>query len=91
VLFLLTTPEIRAFLHTYTGLERPDGVEAGLGLVAERPDEVEGLLARASTHAERLRFHEASRLLPREARVDVIADTLVEAGVRRAARAGTAG
>jgi hypothetical protein len=91
VLFLLTTPEIRTFLQTYTGLERPDGVEAGLGLVAERPDEVGGLLARASTHAERLRFHEASRHLPREARVDVIADTLVEAAGRRATRAGAAG
>ena len=91
VVFLLTTPEIRAFLQTYTGLERPDGVEAGLGLVAERPDEVEGLLARASTHAERLRFHEASRHLPREARVDVIADALVEAAAQRATRAGAAG
>jgi hypothetical protein len=91
VLFLLTTPEIRGFLQAYTGLARPDGVDMGLGLVAERPDEVEGLLARAGTAVERLRFHEASRRLPREARVDLIADALVEAGARAAARAGATG
>ena len=91
VLFLLTTPEIRGFLRSYTGLDRPDGVEAGLGLVAEQPAEVDGLLARASTHAERLRFHEASRRLPREARVDAIVDALVEGGARRATRAGATG
>jgi len=91
VLFILTNPEIRCFLREYTGLERPDGVDAGLGLVAEAPDQVEPLLARAATPAERSRFHQASDRLPREARVDVIADALVAAGCARAARAGATG
>jgi hypothetical protein len=88
VLFLLTTDEIRRFMRDYTGMALPDGAEAGLGLVAERPDDVEPLLARALAPAERGRFHDASRRLPREARLDIIAAALVEAGSRRAAGSG---
>lgn len=90
VLFLLTTDEIRRFMRDYTGMARPDGVEAGLGLVAERPEDVEPLLIRALTPDERDRFHGASRRLPREARLHLIATALVEAGRARAARAGAA-
>jgi hypothetical protein len=67
-------------------MARPDGAGAGLGLLAERPEEVEPLLARALTPEERGRFHEASRRLPREARLDLIADALVEAGRARVSR-----
>lgn len=87
-LFLLTTDEIRRFMRDYTGLAVPDGVETGLGLVAERPADVEPLLARALTAEERRRFHEASRRLPREARLDLIGDALAEAGRRRVGGAG---
>ncbi len=83
-LFLLTTEEIRRFLREYTGKSSPDGVDAGLGLVAERPEDVEPLLARALAPAERGRFHEASRRLPREARLDLITTALAEAGLARA-------
>jgi hypothetical protein len=88
VLFLLTTDEIRRFMLDYTGMARPDGVEGGLGLLAERPEDVAPLLSRALTLEERRRFHEASRLLPRESRADVVAAALVAAGRRRMAEAG---
>jgi hypothetical protein len=90
VLLLLTTEEIRRFMREYTGMASPDGVEAGLGLVAERPEDVAPLLAHALAHAERSRYHEAARRLPREARLDLIAAALAEAGARHAARAGAA-
>lgn len=83
-LFLLTTEEIRRFLWEYTGQSRPDGVDAGLGLVAERPEDVEPLLARALAPEERGRFHDASRRLPREVRLDLITIALAEAGLARA-------
>jgi hypothetical protein len=89
-LFLLTTDEIRRFMRAYTGMADPDGVEAGLGLVAERPEDVDPLLARALGPEERERFHDASRRLPREARLDLIAAALVEAGRERLTRAGAA-
>ncbi|HUM16420.1 MAG TPA: hypothetical protein VL086_12075 [Candidatus Nitrosotalea sp.] len=88
VLFLLTTDEIRRFMREYTGMTQPDGMAAGLGLLAERPEDVEPLLSRALTPAERGRFHEASRQLPRQARLDLITTALVEAGAERMARAG---
>jgi hypothetical protein len=80
VLLLLTTEEIRRFRWEYTGMSGPDGVDAGLGLVAERPEDVEPLLARALAPEERGRFHDASRRLPREARLDLITTALAEAG-----------
>ena len=80
VLFLLTTDEIRRFMRDYTGMARPDGADAGLGLIAERPEDVEPLLVRALTPEERARFHDASRRLPREARLDLIARALGDAG-----------
>jgi hypothetical protein len=88
VLFLLTSEEIRRFMREYTGLARPDGVDAGLGLVAERPEEVEPLLVRALSPEARARFHEASRRLPREARLDLIATAIAEAGRARVFRTG---
>ncbi len=87
VLFLLTTEEIRRFMRAYTGMASPDGVDAGLGLVAERPEDVEPLLARALAPEERGRFHDASRRLPREARLDLIVTALAEAGLARAGAA----
>ncbi len=63
-LFLLTTEEIRRFLREYTGHGRPDGVDAGLGLVAERPEDVEPLLARALAPEERGRFHDGQPPAP---------------------------
>ena len=90
VLFLLTTEEIQRFMREYTGMDSPDGVEAGLGLVAERPEDVEPLLTRALAPVERGRFHDASRRLPREARLDLIATELARAGRERLARVGSA-
>jgi hypothetical protein len=83
VVFLLTTDEIRHFMRAYAGVSRPDGVVAGLGSVAECAADVEALLTRALSADERERYHAASRRLPREARVDLIAAALVEAGRRR--------
>jgi hypothetical protein len=88
VLFLLTTDEIRRFMRAYAGVSLPDGVVAGLGSVAERAADVEPLLARALSADERERYHAASRRLPREARVDLIAAALVEAGAHRPGRSG---
>ena len=87
VLFLLTTPEISRFFRDGSRLERPDGVDAGLGLIAESPEQVRPLLDAAVTPTERRRFHEASARLPREAGVDVIVDALLAAGRARAAAA----
>jgi hypothetical protein len=51
---------------------------------------VEPLLIRALTPDERGRFHDASRRLPRDARLDLIATALMEAGTERMTRAGAA-
>jgi hypothetical protein len=83
VLFLLTTAEIRRFMAEYAGMARPDGADAGLGLIAERAEDVAPLLARALSPEERSRYHESSRRLPREARSDLIAAALVEAAAAR--------
>jgi hypothetical protein len=87
VLFLLTTEEIRRFMRDYTGMAHPDGVEAGLGLVAERPETVGALLDRALEPEERARYHAAVRRLPRQARLDLIATALAAAGTHHSARA----
>jgi hypothetical protein len=88
VLFLLTTEAARRFMREYAGIPVPDGVESGLGRVAERPDEVGLLLDRALGAEERRAFHEASRRLPRDARLDTIVTAVLAAGQRRIARAG---
>jgi hypothetical protein len=88
VLFLLTSEATRRFLRHYAGTTAPDGVEVGLGRVAEHPSDVGPLLERALTPEECRAFHAASRRLPREARFDVIADAVRSAGQARIARAG---
>lgn len=88
VLFLLTTDAIRQFTRDYSGMAAPDGVDAGLGLVAEHAGDVEALLTRALTPAERARYHDASRRLPREARLDLVAAALVVAGAQQVDRSG---
>jgi hypothetical protein len=80
VLFLLTREETRRFMAEYAGVAWPDGVEAGLGRVAERAEELPALLERAQAPDERLAFHAASRRLPRDARFDVIVDAVRAAG-----------
>jgi hypothetical protein len=80
VLFLLTREETRRFMADYAGVARPDGVEAGLGRVAERAEELLGLLERALAPDERWAFHAASRRLPRDTRFDVIVDAVRAAG-----------
>jgi hypothetical protein len=86
VLFLLTREETRRFMATYAGVARPDGVEAGLGRVAERAEDLPDLIERALGLDERLAFHAASRRLPRAARFDVIVDALRAAVRARPAR-----
>jgi len=76
VLFLLTRDETRRFLANHAGVPRPDGVEAGLGRVAERAEDLPTLIARALGPDERRAFHAASRRLPRHARFDVIVDAV---------------
>lgn len=88
VLFLLTTPEAREFMRAYAGMGLPDGVDQGLGLVAESPADVGSLLSRTLAPEERRAFHAASLRLPRAARLDLIVETVVEAGRQRMARAG---
>jgi hypothetical protein len=88
VLFLLTSEETRRFVRSHLGLPAPDGVEAGLGLVAERPGSVGAMLSRALGAGERRAYHEASRRLPRECRLDAIIAALLEAGRRAARRTG---
>lgn len=88
VVFLLTSEETHRFMSDHTGLRVPDGVTAGIGRVAQRPDQVGPLLERAFGEAERLAYHEASRRLPRHARVELIVETVVEAGRRYRRPAG---
>ena len=88
VLFLLTTSGAREFMRAYTGMPLPDGVEQGLGLVAESSADVGRLLERALTRDEQRAFHAASLRLPRAARLDLIVETVVEAGRQRMARVG---
>jgi hypothetical protein len=80
--------EAREFMRAYTGMPLPDGVEQGLGLVAESPADVGRLLERALTRDEQRVFHTASLRLPRAARLDLIVETVVEAGRQRMARVG---
>jgi hypothetical protein len=80
VLFLLTSEDTRRFLRDYAGMVRPDGVDAGLGRMAERPEDLADLLERARGPEERSAFHAASRSLPREARLDAIVDAVQAAG-----------
>jgi hypothetical protein len=88
VLFLLTSEDTRRFMSDHAGLRVPDGVTAGLGRVAERPEQVGPLLERAFSDAERLAYYEASRRLPRDARPEVIVEAVVEARWRRGRPAG---
>lgn len=85
VLFLLTTPEVRAFMRDYTGLAAPDGVAQGLGRVAEAPGDVGPLLQDLLSPEGRGAFHASSLGLPREATLDRIVAAVVEAGLSRAA------
>lgn len=88
-LFLLTTDEIRRFLNEYSGMAVPDGVEAGLGLVAEAAGDVGPLLNRALASEARDQYHRASRCLPFGARIPLIIATVVETGRQWMARART--
>jgi len=90
VLFLLTSEDTRRFMITHAGIDRPDGVDVGLGRVAERPDDLPALLERALAAEERAAFHAASRRLPREARFDLIVDAVRAAGRARGRPARTA-
>ena len=88
VVFLLTSEETRRFVRSHVGLAAPDGVEAGLGRVAERPEEVRALLGSALGEVERRAYHEASRRLRRECRLDAIVDAILTAGPRCDPRPG---
>jgi hypothetical protein len=85
--FLLTTPEVQGFIRDYAGIEQPDGVALGLGRVARAPAEVPAALDAALTAGERRAFHEASRRLPRQARLDRVVAEVARAAAARAARA----
>lgn len=76
-LFLLTTPEARAFLRASSGEPLPDGVAQGLGVVAETAAEVSRALDGLLTPEARRRYHEASRRLPRGADVARLVETLL--------------
>lgn len=84
-LFLLTTPEAWTFMREYTGLTVPDGVERGLGRVAESPERVRPLLGELLSPEGRRDYHAASRTLPREVALDRIVAAVAEAGLSRAA------
>jgi len=77
-LFLLTTPEARAFLRDQSGQSLPDGVAQGLGEVAETAADVSRLVDALLAPDARRRYHDASRRLPRRADIDRIVATLLE-------------
>jgi hypothetical protein len=87
VLFLMTTPEIQTFMRDYAGLDVPDGVEAGLGLVADRPAAVAPMLDTLLGEPARAAYHAAARRLPRRAAVETVVDRVVEAARARGAEA----
>ncbi len=84
-LFLLTTPEAQTFMREYTGLAVPDGVERGLGQVAESPERVRPLLGELLSPEGRRDYHAASHALPQEVALDRIVAAVAEAGFSRAA------
>jgi hypothetical protein len=85
VLFLMTTPEIRTFMRDYTGLDLPDGVDAGLGAVAEHPADVAPLLDTLLAEPARRAYHASARRLPRRADVETIVGTVLDAARARGA------
>jgi hypothetical protein len=89
VLFVMTTPECRAFVRDYAGLDVPDGAERGLGRIATAPGEVGALVDLCLSEAGRRAYHAVARTLPRRVAFDVIADRIAAAA--RAAPPGRAG
>lgn len=85
VLFLLTTPESRGFMREYAGIAVPDGVELGLGRIAETPAQVGALIDALLTPEGRREYHAATARLPRRAAVDLIVETVIGAGLARVA------
>lgn len=85
VLFLLTEPATREFMRA-GGVGTPDGVAAGLGLVAREPGEVSALLAVALGTEARRAYHEASRRLPARADIESIVRLVGEAAETRVLR-----
>jgi hypothetical protein len=85
VLFLLTEPATREFMRAER-VGAPDGVEAGLGLVARESGEVGPLLAAALGAEARRDYHQASRRLPARADIDSIVRLVVEAAEARVLR-----
>jgi hypothetical protein len=77
-LFLLTTPEARAFLRDQSGETLPDGVGRGLGEVAETATDVARLLDALLRPEARGRYHDASRRLPRHADLSSIVEALLD-------------
>ena len=77
-LFLLTTPEARAFLRDQSGETLPDGVGQGLGEVAETATDVARLLDALLRPEARRRYHDASRRLPRHTDLSSIVEALLD-------------
>ena len=90
VLFLLTEPATREFMRA-EGVGDPDGVLAGLGLVAREPGEVGPLLAAALGAGTRRAYHEASRRLPARADIEAIVRLVGEAAEARVLRTAASG
>ena len=86
VLFLLAEPATREFMRA-AGVGTPDGVDAGLGLVARDPGEVGPLLAAALDAGARRAYHAASRNLPAGADIEAIVRLVGEAAEARVLRA----
>jgi hypothetical protein len=68
------------------GVASPDGVDAGLGLVAREAVEVGPLLAAALGTESRRAYHEASRRLPGRADIDSIVRLVGDAAEARVLR-----
>jgi len=83
VLFLMTTPEARAYLLDYGGLEAPDGVAQGLGRMATAPAAVEALVAELLAEPARRAFHAASARLAAEHAPRAAVEPIVEAALGR--------
>jgi len=79
VLFLLTAPETWAFMREHSGLQVPDGVDAGLGVIARSPTEISGMLDTLLGAEARGAYHAAARRLPSGANLHAIVARLLEA------------
>jgi hypothetical protein len=85
VLFLLTMPETWAFMREHSGIEVPDGVDAGLGAIARSAAEIPGLLDTLLGAEARHAYHAAALRLPRGGGLPAVVARVLEAAAESGA------